>query len=108
MSAFTEIYVIPDTDGAVVDARHPVPADRGMESGIVSPQLPAVSRAARVSVSLVRTGMIRSVDLDLYLIAAFVRYAGDVKTGIGERPFDTSEGDAVQAHVRLPVDAVEI
>ena len=52
--------------------------------------------------------MVRTADIYLNLIVTLPDYVRHIEMSICERSFNPAERSPVQAHVRLPVDAVKI
>ena len=93
---------------APADGRDPVPAYGRVESGIIGPKHASVRGYALESVALGRSGSGRAVDQHLHLIISFAYYIRNIEARPGEGSVYPAEGLAVQAHLRLPVDAAEI
>ena len=102
-----EPHVVPDSHVAAADGGDPIPADGGVERRIVCAQHAAIGGATGLRIFFGRTRMGRGIDGDFQQV--FVgEQIGDIKRGVGEGALDAADGRAVQRHVGLPVDAVEM
>ena len=79
-----------------------------MEGGIIGPKHASVRGYALECVALGRSGSGRAVDQHLHLIISFADYIRDIEARPGEGSVNPAEGLAIQAHLRLPVDAAKV
>ena len=101
--------VVPDAGVAAANGGNPVPADGGVEGGVVGAQRAAVLVGALEGLLLdaARGGVLLYAHGERVLPAGR-ELAGHVETGADEGAFDAAELLAVEEDVGLPVDAVEI
>ena len=99
--------VVPYAGVASADRGDPVPADGGVESGVVGAQDAAIRRAAFLRVGFGHAGMCRRIDRHFQHVVGRQQMC-DVERGVGEGAFDPPDETAVERDVGFPVDAVEM
>ena len=97
-----------DADVASAHRRNPVPADGGVESGVVRSQDTAVEVRALLVLLLDGADMLVLDDFYRQYVCAFLQEIGHVKLPADEGAFHASGFLSVQVDIGFPVDAVEV
>ena len=105
-----EKNLLPDPGVTVSDPGHPVPADRAEECGAVSggdASIPSESLLDVVFVRIARIGLRADTDGNHGHLTR-LDHGGDVENSPGKGPFQRSDLLAVDPHLAVVVDPVEI
>ena len=103
-----QVNVIPDADVAATDGRNPVPADCGMESGIIGAEDTAVEVGILLGLDFHTARIGIGDNKHFQFIVFFFQIGRDIKFSALEGSLDASQVVAVQCHLGFPVDAVKV
>ena len=103
-----QVNVVPDADVTTAYSRNPVPADGGVEGGVVCPEDAAVEVSVLFGLDLHASGIGIGDNEHLQFIVKFLEEGRDVKFAAFECPLDAAQVGAVKRHIGFPVDAVKI
>ena len=103
-----QVNVVPNTDVAPTDGRYPVPANRGMESRVISPEDTAVKVSILLGFDLHAAGIGIGMNEHFQVVVFVLEIGRDVKLTALESTINAAQIGTVEPYFRFPVDSVKI